>query len=106
MNVSAGLGALSEIKKLQKTTDLQLRKLPFQRVVHEATQDFLPDARFSALGALQEDAESHLVGMFEDSYLCVLHAIRVKVFPADIQLARRLRGDSREISIWPRFSLI
>jgi histone H3 len=47
----------------------------------------------SALLALQEACEAYMVGMFEDSNLCAIHAKRVTVFPKDIQLARRIRGE-------------
>ncbi len=38
----------------------------------------------AALSALQEAAESHLVGIFEDTNLCCLHAKRVTIQPKDI----------------------
>jgi hypothetical protein len=47
---------------------------------------------FSVL-ALQEAAESYLVGLFEDTNLCAIHAKRVTIMPKDIQLARRIRGE-------------
>ena len=37
--------------------------------------------------------EAYLVGLFEDSYLCAIHAKRVTIMPRDIQLARRIRGE-------------
>ena len=46
--------------------------------------DFKGDARFqaSAVLALQEAAEAYLVGLFEDSNLCAIHAKRVTIMPA------------------------
>ena len=90
-----GTVALREIRKYQKTTDLLIRKLPFQRLVREIAQDFKTDLRFqsSAVLALQEAAEAYLVGLFEDTNLCALHAKRVTIMPKDIQLARRIRGE-------------
>eukprot|EP01018_Ginkgo_biloba_P011983 Gb_15586 [translate_table: standard] len=89
-----GTVALREIRKYQKSTELLIRKLPFQRLVKEIAQDLRSDLRFqtSAVSALQEAAEGYLVGMFEDSNLCALHAKRVTIMPKDMQLARRLRG--------------
>lgn len=49
-----------------------------------------------AMIALQEAAEAHLVGLFEDAYLCTIHAKRVTIMPKDMQLARRIRGPLRE----------
>ena len=90
-----GTVALREIRKYQKSTDLLIRKLPFQRLVREITQDFKNDWRFQshALMALQEAAEAYLVALFEDTNLCAIHAKRVTIMPKDIQLARRIRGE-------------
>lgn len=33
-----------------------------------------------------------MVGLFEDSYLCAMHAKRVTLLTKDMQLARRIRG--------------
>jgi histone H3 len=46
-----------------------------------------------ALLALQEATEAYLVGLFEDTNLCAIHAKRVTIMPKDIQLARRIRGE-------------
>ncbi|KAL5730546.1 5-hydroxytryptamine receptor 2A [Ranunculus cassubicifolius] len=90
-----GTVALREIRKYQKSTELLIRKLPFQRLVREIAQDFKTDMRFqsSAVAALQEAAEAYLVGLFEDTNLCAIHAKRVTIMPKDIQLARRIRGE-------------
>ena len=90
-----GTVALREIRKYQKSTDLLIRKLPFQRLVREIAQDFKTDLRFqsSAVLALQEAAEAYLVGLFEDTNLAAIHAKRVTIMPKDIQLARRIRGE-------------
>ncbi|KAM7251124.1 hypothetical protein ACFE04_023007 [Oxalis oulophora] len=90
-----GTVALREIRKYQKTTDLLLRKLPFQRLVREIAQDFKTDLRFQshAIYALQEAAEAYIVGLFEDCNLCAIHSKRVTIMNKDIQLARRLRGE-------------
>jgi len=89
-----GTVALREIRKYQ-STELLIRKLPFQRLVREIAQDFKTDLRFqsSAVMALQEAAEAYLVGLFEDTNLCAIHAKRVTIMPKDIQLARRIRGE-------------
>ena len=92
-----GVVALREIRKYQKSTELLIRKLPFQRLVREIAQDFdkYGDLRFqsTAILALQEAAEAYLVGLFEDTNLCALHAKRVTIMPRDLQLARRIRGE-------------
>ena len=90
-----GTVAIREIRRYQKSTDLLLRKLPFQRLAREVAQDCKDDVRFqaSALIALQEAAEAYLVGLFEDANLCALHAQRTTIMPKDIILARRIRGE-------------
>ena len=90
-----GTVAIREIRKYQKTTDLLIKKLPFQRVVREIAQDFNSNLRFqaSAVVALQEATESYIVGLFEDTNLCAIHAGRVTIMPKDMKLARRIRGE-------------
>lgn len=90
-----GTRALKEIRKYQKSTELLIRKAPFQRLVREIAQDFQCDLRFqgSAILALQECAEAYLVALFEDTNLCAIHGKRVTIMPKDIQLARRIRGE-------------
>merc|ERR1712167_271187 len=90
-----GTVALRHIRKYQKSTDLLIRKLPFQRLVRYIAQDYKSDLLFqsSAVAALQEASESYLVGLFEDTNLCAIHAKRVTIMPRDIQLARRIRGE-------------
>ncbi|XP_048213608.1 histone H3-like [Perognathus longimembris pacificus] len=90
-----GTVALREIRRYQKSTELLIRKLPFQRLVREVGQKLMINLRFqsSAVLALQEASEAYLVGLFEDTHLCAIHAKRVTIMPKDIQLARRIRGE-------------
>lgn len=91
-----GTLALKEIRRYQKTTELLIRHAPFQRLVRktklfqtffmthlilqvrELTQKFKADFRYQsgALSCLQEATESYLVGLFEDTNLCSIHAKR------------------------------
>nr|CAI5858636.1 unnamed protein product [Callosobruchus analis] len=95
-----GTVALREIRRYQKSTELLIRKLPFQRLVREIAQDFKTDLRFqsSAVMALQEASEAYLVGLFEDTNLCAIHAKRVTIMPKDIQLARRIRAPRKQLA--------
>ncbi|XP_015984571.1 histone H3-like centromeric protein A [Rousettus aegyptiacus] len=87
---------LKEIRNLQKSTHLLLRKNPFGRLAREICVKFTRGVDFNwqaqALLALQEAAEAFLIHLFEDAYLLSLHAGRVTLFPKDVQLARRIRG--------------
>jgi len=90
-----GTKALRDIRKYQKSTDLLLRKVPFQRLVRELAQQFQANLRWqsTAVLALQEASEAYLVGLFEDTNLCAIHAHRTTIMPKDMQLARRIRGE-------------
>ena len=97
-----GTVALKQIRQYQKSTELLIRKLPFQRLVREIASDsevikspLCGKVRFqsAAIMALQEATEAYLVGLFEDSNLCAIHARRVTIMPKDIQLARRIHGE-------------
>ena len=116
-----GTMALREIRKYQKSTDLLLPKLAFQRVVKQIFQEnhgekftllllenllkaisplfcmyhCLGTLRLQsfALLAMQEAAEAYLTELFEDTNLCAIHAKRVTIQVRDMHLARRLRGD-------------
>jgi len=78
------------------------RKLPFSRLVREVA-DIIRDSRVvgqqrlrfqhEAIIALQEACEAYMVGLFEDTNLCAIHAKRVTITQKDMQLARRIRGE-------------
>ena len=89
-----GTVAIREIRRYQKSTELLIKKLPFQRLVKEIAQNFKSDLRFqaSAVIALQEATESYIVSLFQDTNLCAIHARRVTIMPKDMQLAKRIRG--------------
>merc|ERR1712127_484130 len=57
--------------------------------------DINDELRFqgNALVALQEASEAYIVGLFEDTNLCCIHAKRQTVMKKDMVLARRIRGD-------------
>jgi histone H3 len=92
-----GTVALREIRRYQRSTDLLLKKLPFQRLVREITEklNLFQPLRFQGLAVLtlQEAAESYLVQLFEETNLCCIHAKRVTITIKDMQLARRIRGE-------------
>ncbi|KAJ4922688.1 hypothetical protein JOQ06_024386 [Pogonophryne albipinna] len=68
-----GTVALREIRRYQKSTELLIRKLPFQRLVREIAQDFKTDLRFqsSAVMALQESSEAYLQLEEDVSFLLI-----------------------------------
>ena len=83
---------MKEIKLRQKTENLLIRKLPFQRLVREIVGEFNRELRFQgkAMMALQEAAENFLVRVFDYSNLIAINAKQVTVMPKDIQLLWRI----------------
>jgi histone H3/H4 len=102
-----GTVALREIRRFQKGTALLIRKAPFQRLVRQIMEDLprryarLPNYgqvqppdrwQSTALLALQEAAEAFLIGFFEDTNECAIHAKRVTIMPKDMHLVKRIRN--------------
>ena len=99
-----GTVGLRKICHYQKSTDLLIRKLPFQRLAREVLQDLnqpgfrrhdVERFRSTSLLAMQESVEAFSVGLFEDANLCAIHARRVTIMPKDMQLALRIRGENQ-----------
>ena len=90
-----GTRALMEIRHYQKSVEFLIRKLPFQRVVREVTQNLgvIDDLRFTpdAIFALQEASEVFLVNLMEDANLCTIHRGRITITPKDYHLVMRMR---------------
>jgi histone H3 len=92
-----GTVALREIRKYQGSTENLISKAPFVRLVREVATNLKENLRMgrSALDALQEATELHVVSLLADANLCTIHAKRVTLFPKDFVLALRLRGERR-----------
>lgn len=90
------LSILRDIKKHQLSTNLLLRKTTFSRLVREISEKFKEGLRYqrNAIMALQEGSEAYLVALFDDSNLITIHAGRTTIKPKDIELARRIRGET------------
>lgn len=75
---------------------LQIQKAPFQKLVKDIMHEHNPELKIQAiaLAALQESAEMYVVRLFEQANSCALHAKRVTVYPKDLALVRRLRGET------------
>jgi histone H3 len=71
------------------------RGLTRHSLVREIVGEISTELRLKtdALMALQEAAEAYMVGLFEDTNLCAIHAKRVTIHPKDMTLARRIRGE-------------
>ena len=99
-----GTVALREIRHYQKSTDLLIHKLPFQRLAREVLQDLnqpgfrrhdVERFRSTSLLVMQESVEAFSIGLFEDANLCAIHTRRVTIMPKDMQLALRIRGENQ-----------
>ena len=91
----AGTVALREIRKLQRTTNLQIPKLRFSKLVREIASQMGAEAgskRFTqtALDALQEAAETYIVNCFATTNLAAIHRGRMTIFPKDMKIATKL----------------
>ena len=95
------LAALREIRHFQRSVDLLIPLLPFQRLVHEIAQDCRMNLRFQSSGilALQEAAEAWLVSLFENVNLCCIHRGRITIFPKDFYLVHRIHHIAG-INLW------
>ena len=91
-----GMVALREIRHYQRSTENLIKRIPFQKLIREISQEYriCPDGpgtpsvqvRFqsTAIAALQEAAENYIVGLFEDVHLLAIHARQVTIMPRDI----------------------
>ena len=102
-----GTVALREIRRYQKTTNLLIPKICYQRFLREISSDpnkcsQRSDGPFrwqgSAILATQTVAEDYLMVQLEDANVCALHSKRVTVMPKDIQLVRRIKGEEAVIT--------
>ena len=92
-----GTVALREIQKYQKSTELLIRKIPFQRLVREVVyqlknKDFRIQS--TALLGLQEACEDFLVHMFDQCNQIAIHGKRTTLMVKDILLWKRLHNFS------------
>ena len=89
-----GTRVLLQIRKYQKSTELLIRKLPFQRLVREVVQEMFKTKSYrfqsTAILALQEASEDFLVRMFSQCNDICIHGKRVTVQQKDVQLWKRL----------------
>ena len=93
-----GTVALLEIRRYQRSTELLIRRAPFDHFVRELVQDLQCEGHElrilpAAITALQEASEVYLVLLFKDTNLCTIHAKHVTIMPKDIQLAQRICGE-------------
>jgi histone H3 len=91
-----GMVALREIQKVQKNTDLFIRKAPFQRLVREILQADSKNSytrmQSTALLALQEATEYFMVDVFSSTNLCTMHSNPVTIKSKDLALACCIQG--------------
>jgi histone H3 len=96
-----GTVALRQIRQYQKSTELLIRKIPFQRLVREVVCSLRPTESFcfqsTALLALQEAAEDYLVRMFTQVNDIAIHGKRVTVQPRDVHLWGRITGNDLSV---------
>ena len=94
-----GTLALREIRRYQKSTELLIRKLPFQRLLREISQEVCLEKGISnvkcqstAILALQEAAEDFLTRMFSQVNDITICGKLVTIQHKHVQLWKRLFG--------------
>ena len=87
---------LKDMRKLQKTTELLMKKAPFQRLVRELLQEINTEYRIqgNAVMALHEAAEAFLLRLFEFANYIAIHCKRITIMPKDIHLLRKIWDDT------------
>ena len=101
-----GTVAVREIRRYQKSTNLMIPKLPYQKLIKEITVDKCKQTKDGndwrwqgvAILASQTAAEDYLTVQLEDANVCALHTKRCTVMPKDIQLVRRIKGEETVIT--------
>ena len=96
-----GTNALAEIRKYQRSTELLIKKAPFNRLVRYIARGFMPDVRFegAAVISLMEAAESFLVKKFQKFNLYAIHRKCVTITVKDMKLDRDVDAiDGKEMS--------
>ena len=88
-----GTVSLREIRRYQKSTEMLIPKLCFQRLVREVVYSMFHEGSYrfqsQALLALQEASEAFLVNMFDHVNHFAIHRNRVTITPKDVQLWKR-----------------
>ena len=91
----SGTVALREIRRMQSTSNLLIRKQPYQRLVREIFCNEIVDGdnkeiafriQSTALLAMQEATEARLINTFEDVNYLAIHAKRVTIQDKDVHL--------------------
>ena len=98
-----GTVALREIHRYQKSTNLLLPKVSFQRLLRDVTIDTVDQLKkmytklkdpsrmtVATVQCLQAASEAIITKTLEDANLCAIHTKRVTVQPKDLELAHRL----------------
>ncbi|CAL8079310.1 unnamed protein product [Orchesella dallaii] len=91
----------SRIAKYERTSEFNIPRLKFQRLCGEIllemgsrTGSSVTKMKVGALEALQLAAEEHIEFLFGDTFLMCLQKNRTTVRAKDLQLARKIRGDT------------
>lgn len=91
-----GMRAWTEIRKWRfpQPKKLQIRRLSFSLLLCKIVQSYMEALRFKheAINSLRYTFDSYMVTICEDANLFERHAKRIIVYPKDISLVQRIRG--------------
>lgn len=92
-----GTVALREIRRQQKSVELIIPDAPFMRLVREVLAEQFPGTAHKitreAYLAVKEGTESYVTELFRDIQTSAVSHQRKEIFPRDLWLALRLRGE-------------
>ena len=92
-----GTVALREIRRQQKSVELIIPDAPFMRLVREVLAEQFPGTAHKitreAYLAMKEGTESYVTELFRDIQTSAVSHQRTEIFPRDLWLALRLRGE-------------
>ncbi|KAJ7818671.1 histone-fold-containing protein [Mycena olivaceomarginata] len=96
MHGADAVNKLHRFHPSEASTELLIKKVPFQRLVREIAQNYKVDIRFqsTAVLALQEAAEAYLVSLLEDANHVAAHGKRIvqEAIPTHLIFNRILPG--------------
>ena len=93
--------------RYQKSTNLLIRKALHHHLIRESAQDFKSDMCFqsTAVFGVSSTSEAYIVGVFEDTNLCPIHAKRVTIMAKDSQLVCRVRKERPYLAPYGHYHL-
>lgn len=87
-----GTVALRDIRRLQRSTELVIKRAPFQRIVRNIFQEKSKGLRMTkeALNTIQQSLEYFLIELLDKSNTASIHAKRVTTMKKDVDFIKKI----------------